>query len=63
MAGGGRRRELHYQRIKQETSMPHNPQIHLVSRPTGEPTADNFKLLTLETPALQDKKCWSNTST
>jgi len=36
--------------------MPQNPQIHLVSRPTGEPTADNFKLLTLETPALQDKQ-------
>ena len=25
--------------------MPQNPQIHLVSRPTGEPTADNFKLV------------------
>ena len=36
--------------------MPQNPQIHLVSRPTCEPTADNFKLLTLETPALQDKQ-------
>ena len=36
--------------------MPQNPQIHLVSRPTGEPTADNFKLVTLDTPALQDKQ-------
>ena len=36
--------------------MPQNPQIHLVSRPTGEPTADNFKLLTLDTPALQDRQ-------
>jgi NADPH-dependent curcumin reductase CurA len=36
--------------------MPQNPQIHLVSRPNGEPTADNFKLVTLDTPALQDKQ-------
>jgi len=36
--------------------MPQNPQIHLVSRPTGEPTADNFKLVNLDTPALQDKQ-------
>ena len=36
--------------------MPQNPQIHLASRPTGEPTADNFKLLTLDTPALQDRQ-------
>jgi NADPH-dependent curcumin reductase CurA len=36
--------------------MPQNPQIQLVSRPTGEPTADNFKLLTLDTPTLQDKQ-------
>jgi len=36
--------------------MPQNPQIHLVSRPSGEPTADNFKLVTLDTPALQDKQ-------
>ena len=36
--------------------MPQNPQIHLVSRPTGEPTADNFKLVTLDTPALQDNQ-------
>ena len=36
--------------------MPQNPQIHLVSRPTGEPTADNFNLLTLDTPALQDRQ-------
>ncbi|NBS77847.1 MAG: NADP-dependent oxidoreductase, partial [Betaproteobacteria bacterium] len=36
--------------------MPQNPQIHLVSRPAGEPTADNFKLLTLDTPALQDRQ-------
>ena len=34
--------------------MPQNPQIQLVSRPSGEPTADNFKLITVETPALQD---------
>ena len=36
--------------------MPQNPQIHLVSRPTGEPSADNFKLVTLDTPELQDKQ-------
>jgi len=36
--------------------MPQNPQIHLVSRPSGEPTSDNFKLLTLDTPALQDQQ-------
>jgi NADPH-dependent curcumin reductase CurA len=36
--------------------MPQNPQIHLVSRPTGEPTADNFNLLTLDAPALQDRQ-------
>ncbi len=36
--------------------MPHNPQIHLVSRPKGEPLAENFQLLTLDTPALQDKQ-------
>jgi len=36
--------------------MPQNPQIHLVSRPTGEPTANNFKLVTQDTPALQDKQ-------
>ena len=36
--------------------MPQNPQIHLVSRPSGEPTADNFKLVTLDTPPLQDNE-------
>ncbi len=36
--------------------MPQNPQIHLVSRPNGEPTADNFKLVTLDTLALHDKQ-------
>ena len=36
--------------------MPINPQIHLVSRPKAEPLAENFQLLSLETPALQDKQ-------
>ncbi len=31
-----------------------NPQIHLVSRPVGEPVVDNFKLLELPLPDLQD---------
>ena len=34
--------------------MPHNRQIHLDNRPTGEAVASNFKLVTSETPALQD---------
>ena len=34
--------------------MPQNKQIHLVSRPQGEAAASNFKLVTAETPALQD---------
>ncbi|NDC61733.1 MAG: NADP-dependent oxidoreductase [Betaproteobacteria bacterium] len=36
--------------------MPLNPQIHLVSRPIGEPAVDHFQLLTLDTPDLQDKQ-------
>ncbi|MEW6707138.1 MAG: NADP-dependent oxidoreductase [Pseudomonadota bacterium] len=31
-----------------------NQQIHLVSRPQGEPTVDNFKLVEAPVPALQD---------
>jgi len=31
-----------------------NPQIHLVSRPTVEAVTSNFKLISSETPALQD---------
>ncbi|MCF8210896.1 MAG: NADP-dependent oxidoreductase, partial [Rhodoferax sp.] len=34
--------------------MPTNHQIHLDNRPTGEAVASNFKLVTTETPALQD---------
>ena len=34
--------------------MPTNQQIHLDNRPTGEAMASNFKLVTTETPALQD---------
>ncbi|MES2633678.1 MAG: NADP-dependent oxidoreductase [Pseudomonadota bacterium] len=34
--------------------MPQNRQIHLDNRPQGEATASNFKLVTVETPALQD---------
>ena len=34
--------------------MPHNRQIHLDNRPTGEAVASNFKLASSETPALQD---------
>ncbi|WP_048440677.1 NADP-dependent oxidoreductase [Caenimonas sp. SL110] len=34
--------------------MPQNKQIHLDNRPQGEATASNFKLVTVETPALQD---------
>lgn len=34
--------------------MPTNQQIHLVSRPSGEALASNFKLIVSETPALQD---------
>jgi NADPH-dependent curcumin reductase CurA len=36
------------------TTMPSNKQILLDNRPTGEATAANFKLVTAETPALQD---------
>ena len=36
--------------------MPHNLQIHLVSRPKGEPLAENFLALTLDTPTLQDNQ-------
>ncbi len=31
-----------------------NRQIHLVSRPTGEPTVDNFRLVEAPLPAVQD---------
>src|ERR1700712_257211 len=31
-----------------------NQQIHLVSRPSGEATVDNFKLVQAEVPALKD---------
>lgn len=34
--------------------MPQNRQIHLDNRPQGEASASNFKLVTAETPALQD---------
>ena len=34
--------------------MTKNPQIHLVSRPTGEATAANFKLIDADLPELQD---------
>ena len=34
--------------------MPQNRQIHLDNRPQGEATASNFKLVTAETPPLQD---------
>jgi len=34
--------------------MPMNPQIHLVSRPSAEAVTSNFKLISSETPALQD---------
>jgi len=34
--------------------MPRNKQIHLDNRPKGEATTSNFKLVTVETPALQD---------
>ena len=34
--------------------MPQNKQIHLDNRPEGEAAAGNFKLVTAQTPALQD---------
>jgi NADPH-dependent curcumin reductase CurA len=34
--------------------MPQNKQIHLASRPQGEATTANFKLVTAETPPLKD---------
>ena len=34
--------------------MPRNQQIHLVSRPQGMPTPDNFKLVDAATPSPQD---------
>lgn len=34
--------------------MPQNRQIHLDNRPQGEATAGNFKLVTADTPPLQD---------
>jgi NADPH-dependent curcumin reductase CurA len=36
--------------------MPTNKQIHLDNRPDGEAVASNFKLVTGETPALQDNQ-------
>ncbi|MDQ0038361.1 NADPH-dependent curcumin reductase CurA [Variovorax boronicumulans] len=36
--------------------MPTNKQIHLDNRPEGEATASNFKLVTVETPALTDNQ-------
>ncbi|WP_341893575.1 NADP-dependent oxidoreductase [Variovorax sp. YR752] len=36
--------------------MPTNKQIHLDNRPEGEAVASNFKLVTSETPALQDNQ-------
>jgi NADPH-dependent curcumin reductase CurA len=36
--------------------MPTNKQIHLDNRPDGEAVASNFKLVTVETPALQDNQ-------
>ncbi|WPG34854.1 NADP-dependent oxidoreductase [Variovorax sp. EBFNA2] len=36
--------------------MPTNKQIHLDNRPDGEAVASNFKLVTSETPALQDNQ-------
>jgi NADPH-dependent curcumin reductase CurA len=36
--------------------MPTNKQIHLDNRPEGEAVASNFKLVTTETPALQDNQ-------
>ena len=37
-----------------ENFMTVNPQILLDNRPTGEAVASNFKLVSSETPALQD---------
>ena len=34
--------------------MPQNQQIHLASRPTGTPTADNFKIVDAATPTPKD---------
>jgi len=34
--------------------MTMNQQIHLVSRPTGEALAENFKLVEAEVPELKD---------
>ncbi|MBS0610613.1 MAG: NADP-dependent oxidoreductase, partial [Proteobacteria bacterium] len=34
--------------------MPRNAQILLDNRPQGEATVDNFRLVTNDTPALQD---------
>ena len=36
--------------------MPTNKQIHLDNRPDGEASLSNFKLVTAETPALQDNQ-------
>jgi hypothetical protein len=44
--------ERHFHRL--ENLMPQNKQIHLDNRPQGEATTSNFKLVTSETPPLQD---------
>ena len=36
--------------------MPTNKQIHLDNRPEGEATLSNFKLVTTDTPPLQDNQ-------
>jgi NADPH-dependent curcumin reductase CurA len=40
--------------FRQETTMPTNQQIHLVSRPDGEARIDNFRLVEADIPDLQD---------
>src|ERR1700712_4186990 len=39
---------------EKDSIMTTNKQIHLVSRPTGEATAQNFKLVDAEVPELKD---------
>jgi NADPH-dependent curcumin reductase CurA len=41
-------------RINQGISMPQNKQVLLDNRPEGEATAANFRLVTTDTPALQE---------
>src|SRR4030095_10044381 len=48
-----RMRSTSFQPIR-GTVMPQNKQIHLDNRPQGEATASNFKLVTGDTPPLQD---------